>query len=59
MFVEKLCAYTVEQMYALVYDIASYPEFVPWCVQGYVASEDKEEVCVVFARGMHYTLKNS
>ena len=57
---KAMVPYTAEQMYALVYDIASYPEFVPWCVQGYVASEDKEEVCgvLVFARfGMHYTLK--
>ena len=30
-FEKRIVPYTPEQMYALVSDIARYPEFLPWC----------------------------
>lgn len=29
---EKILPYTPEQVYALVVDVAKYPEFLPWCI---------------------------
>ena len=34
---KKLC-YTAQQMYNLVADVASYPEFLPWCAAARVKS---------------------
>ncbi len=31
--------YTAEQMYALVNDVARYPEFVPWCTRATIQEE--------------------
>jgi ribosome-associated toxin RatA of RatAB toxin-antitoxin module len=36
--------YSTEQMYALVNDIESYPQFLPWCVSATVLSQDEDEV---------------
>lgn len=36
--------YSAEQMYGLVNDIKSYPEFLPWCKSSRVLSEDEDEV---------------
>lgn len=36
--------YTSEQMYNLVNNIESYPEFLPWCVSATVLSADEDEV---------------
>lgn len=36
--------YTTQQMYDLVNDIESYPEFVPWCVEGEILSRNEEEI---------------
>ncbi len=33
-----------EQMYALVNDIAAYPEFLPWCVGADVLSQDEQMI---------------
>ena len=33
--------YSAAEMFALVTDIASYPQFLPWCDQAAVLSEDK------------------
>ncbi len=38
-----LLPYTTEQMFNLVNDIDSYPEFVPWCVKCEVHSENEKE----------------
>ncbi len=38
-----LLPYSAEQMYKLVNDIDSYPEFVPWCVKCEVHSENEKE----------------
>ncbi|RYF81279.1 MAG: type II toxin-antitoxin system RatA family toxin [Comamonadaceae bacterium] len=32
--------YSAEQMYALVTDVAKYPEFLPWCDRARVIEED-------------------
>ena len=33
--------YSAEQMYALVTDVAQYPEFLPWCDHARVIEEDE------------------
>jgi len=38
-----LLPYSAAQMFALVNDIDSYPEFVPWCVQCEVHSNSESE----------------
>lgn len=38
-----LLPFSVAQMYRLVNDVASYPEFVPWCVGCEVHKEDESE----------------
>lgn len=49
----KIVPYTQEQMYDLVTDVESYPEFVPWCVSSHVINRTPEEVrgTLAFARG--------
>ena len=32
--------YPVQSMYRLVCDVERYPEFVPWCIDGQILSED-------------------
>lgn len=39
-----LLPYSAAQMYALVDDIESYPEFLPWCKDARVLSRDADEV---------------
>jgi ribosome-associated toxin RatA of RatAB toxin-antitoxin module len=34
--------YSAEEMFALVTDVASYPQFLPWCDQAVVLKEDDE-----------------
>ncbi len=36
--------YSPEQMYALVEDVGSYPQFLPWCVGAKVRSQTETEV---------------
>lgn len=38
-----LLPYSATQMFQLVNDVNSYPEFVPWCVQCVVHSENENE----------------
>ncbi|MEA3197238.1 MAG: hypothetical protein QOF32_1290 [Gammaproteobacteria bacterium] len=38
-----LVTYTAAQMFALVNDVARYPEFLPWCVQARVEDVSAEE----------------
>ena len=35
---QKFLPYTPEQMYALVADVATYPEFLPWCAAARIRS---------------------
>ena len=48
-----LVPYSVEEMYALVDDIESYAEFLPWCKSTEVISRDENEVkaSIEIARG--------
>jgi ribosome-associated toxin RatA of RatAB toxin-antitoxin module len=39
-----LVPYTPAEMYALVSDIEAYPQFLPWCTQAKVLSEQGDEV---------------
>lgn len=45
--------YTVSQMYQLVNDVASYPQFLPWCKSTQIlsASEDEIRATLVLAGG--------
>ena len=38
-----LLPYTVAQMYQLVNDVDSYPEFIPWCVSCEIQNESENE----------------
>ena len=44
--------YSVEQMYDLVADVESYPDFLPWCSAARIQSEDNDEVvaCLTMSR---------
>ena len=56
--------YSPEEMYALVTDVARYPEFLPWCDRAAVLSQDDEgvtaEVGIAFS-GIHqsFTTRNT
>lgn len=39
-----LVPYTNVQMYDLVNDIKSYPDFLPWCRNSRIISEDEDEI---------------
>ena len=41
---EAIVAYSAKEMYTLVNDLASYPEFVPWCVLGEVVTQTDSEM---------------
>lgn len=45
-------------MFVLVYDVASYPQFLPWCQHAEVIKETDEQICgrIEVARlGIHQT----
>jgi len=49
--------YSAEQMFALVTDVARYPEFLPWCDHASVAPDEsgvKAEIGIAFG-GIHQT----
>lgn len=50
---QAVVSYKQEQMYDLVNDIESYPQFVPWCEGSQVLSRSEDEVraSLSFARG--------
>ena len=39
----RVLPFSAEQMYALVLDVANYPEFLPWCVATRVKSKDASD----------------
>ena len=46
----KTLPYTADQMYALVADVARYPEFLPWCAAARIRStDDRGEKVVMLA----------
>ena len=40
-----LVPYSASQMFDLVYDVKSYPQFLPWCHSAEVISETDEKIC--------------
>lgn len=40
-----LVSHSASQMFDLVYDVASYPRFLPWCNNAWVISETDEKIC--------------
>jgi ribosome-associated toxin RatA of RatAB toxin-antitoxin module len=59
-----LVTFTPAQMYALVNDVARYPEFLPWCVSAQVEQVSPTEAvaAVKAAKGvvqMQFTTRNS
>jgi ribosome-associated toxin RatA of RatAB toxin-antitoxin module len=50
--------YTAQEMFALVTDVGSYPQFLPWCDQAKVSERDEHgmlaEIGIAFA-GIHQT----
>jgi ribosome-associated toxin RatA of RatAB toxin-antitoxin module len=60
---QALVPYTPAQMYALVDDIARYPEFLPWCKGAQVVSRSSAEVVATIhvhkaALDTHFTTRN-
>jgi coenzyme Q-binding protein COQ10 len=41
---KRLLPYSAEQMYALVADVGSYPQFLPWCVGARVRTQTETEL---------------
>lgn len=53
-----LVPYSAAQMFNLVYDVAAYPQFLPWCARARVISETEDRICgqIEVARmGIHQT----
>lgn len=53
-----LVPYSATQMFDLVYDVESYPRFLPWCSRAAVISETADQICgrIEVARlGIHQT----
>ncbi|MEM7270339.1 MAG: type II toxin-antitoxin system RatA family toxin [Pseudomonadota bacterium] len=39
---KRILPYTADEMYALIADVASYPEFLPWCAAARIRSRAPE-----------------
>ncbi|MBK5964423.1 ubiquinone-binding protein [Thiocystis minor] len=53
-----LVPHSASQMFDLVYDVGSYPRFLPWCQSTQVISETEDRICgrIEVARmGIHQT----
>jgi ribosome-associated toxin RatA of RatAB toxin-antitoxin module len=53
-----LVPHSARQMFDLVYDLADYPAFLPWCHRAQVISETADQICgrIEVARlGIHQT----
>ncbi|WP_295404845.1 type II toxin-antitoxin system RatA family toxin [uncultured Thiocystis sp.] len=53
-----LVSHSASQMFDLVYDVGSYPKFLPWCQSTQVISESEDRICgrIEVARmGIHQT----
>lgn len=42
--VEKFSPYSVEQLYNMVIDVESYPEFIPWCVGARILEDNGDDM---------------
>ena len=49
--------YTAEQMYSLVADVASYPEFLPWCSAARIRSRTSQDKSVVMLADLVISFK--
>jgi len=51
---QALVPYSPAQIYALINDVAAYPEFLPWCEAARVLAAGEDEIVaeVTFAKGM-------
>jgi len=50
-FEKRVLPYTPEQMYALVADVARYPEFLPWCLEATVVRAEQDVLKAVLLVG--------
>jgi ribosome-associated toxin RatA of RatAB toxin-antitoxin module len=53
-----LVPYSAQRMFELVYDVESYPQFLPWCHRSRVISETEDQICgqiEVSRLGIHQT----
>jgi ribosome-associated toxin RatA of RatAB toxin-antitoxin module len=53
-----LVPYSARRMFDLVYDVGSYPQFLPWCRRTEVISETADQICgriEVSRLGIHQT----
>jgi coenzyme Q-binding protein COQ10 len=41
---KRILPYTCEQMFALVADVGSYPQFLPWCVGARIRSHSETDI---------------
>ncbi len=48
-----LIAYSAEQMFTLVNDVASYPEFLPWCVKTQIDQCNADQTVATLFIGYH------
>lgn len=49
--------YSADQMYALVADVASYPEFLPWCSAARIRSRTQEDAFEVMLADLVISFK--
>lgn len=50
-FEKRLVPYSCAQMFALVADVARYPEFLPWCLEAEVTRANDQEMRAILAVG--------
>lgn len=48
----KILPYEPEELFNLVWDINSYPKFLPWCLASRIISENNEELIAELAIGL-------
>ena len=41
---KRILAHSPEQLFALVADVAKYPQFLPWCLAARIRSKDEEKL---------------
>ncbi len=55
---KRVVPYTPEQMYSLVSDIKSYPQFLPWCVSVRIISSSETEIVADLVAGYKFIREN-
>jgi coenzyme Q-binding protein COQ10 len=53
----RVLPYTPDQMYALVGDVAAYPEFLPWCAAARIRSGSEQPACTVIEADLVISFK--